>query len=61
MNTANALLFRDYYNQEYNRIKNSGLIALYTPDALDEHCTFIAKDLVDASIHAELALLEEGK
>ena len=61
MNTANALLFRDYYNQEYNRIKSSGLSALYTPDALDEHCTSIAKDLVDATIHAELALLEEGK
>ena len=61
MNTANALFFRDYYNQEYNRIKSSGLSALYTPDALDEHCTFIAKDLVDATIHAELALLEEGK
>ena len=61
MNTANALLFRDYYNQEYNRIKSSGLSAHYTPDALDEHCTFIAKDLVDATIHAELALLEEGK
>ena len=37
-------MLQDLFDEEYEAMKQSGMADLLTPDALNEHCAYIAKE-----------------